>query len=101
MQASSELPLTAERVRPEMLFEKSTRDKSARPVPSYDVSGEEFPPELPGTCDWMLQPASHRPSRFIVSLLTITGVALLIAVTVFAVYWLPRAFPSLILPLSQ
>ena len=90
MVASSELPLTSERVESGLLA------KRVQPVNLHYVTDEEFPPDLPVGCDWIFQPASHRYSRRVLRLLVIAVVALLIAGSLGLVYWLPSPLPSLL-----
>jgi|SRR5579864_2324640 len=90
MQVSSGFSLPAENGPPVLLSEPGN---SAEP---YPVEDEEFPSELPGHYDWMLQPASQSNSggakQFVVVLLTI----LLIAVSLFVVHKISSATPSVL-----
>jgi hypothetical protein len=88
MGALSELPLTAERVESVLLA------KTAQPVNLHYVPDEEFPPDLPVGCDWILQPASQRYSRRVLGLIVVGVVALLIAGSLGLVYWPPSPLPS-------
>jgi hypothetical protein len=90
MEVSSELPLTAESV-PSVLFAES-----AQPVGPQYVADEEFPPDLPVTYDWTLQPASWRASPGALGLVAVTVAVLLIVGSLCVVYWLPRSIPSVL-----
>jgi hypothetical protein len=90
MGASSELPFAAESV-PSVLF--AERAQAVRP--QYVVD-EEFPPDLPVTYDWMLQPASQLRFRRGLGFLAVIVAALLISVS----FYLVRRLPSLTVPIS-
>jgi hypothetical protein len=87
MEVSSEPLLAAESVESVLFAER------AQPVDLHYVADDEFPPDLPVTYDWMLQPASQRASRRVLGLVAVTVAALLIAIFCL-VYSLPRSFPS-------
>jgi hypothetical protein len=89
MEVSSEPPVAAERVQ-SALFAESTQ-----PVEVHHVTDEEFPSGLAVTYDWMLQPASQRASRRVLSVVAVTLAALLIA-GFCLVYSLPRSLPSVL-----
>ena len=89
MQVSSGLPLPAENIPSALLSEPG------RPAEPYSVEDEEFPSELPGHYDWMLQPASQSNSKarqFVVLLLAV----LLIAVSLFVAHELSNPSPAVL-----
>jgi hypothetical protein len=88
MEASSELPLAAESISSLRFAERM------RQVDPHDFAGEEFPPNLPVTCEWMLQPASQRVSRRMLGLVAVMVAALLMAGSFCVVYWGPKLTPS-------
>lgn len=88
MEVSSDLPLAVESVPLLWLAE------TAQPVESDDLADLEFPPDLPTTYDWMLQPASRRASRRALHLVVVMVVVLLIACSFLVVRWLPRSLAS-------
>ena len=79
MEASS-LSSTAEDVTSVLLAE----DRQVLDQPY--VEDEEFPPGVPVSYDWMLQPASLRTSRRRIGLLVLTTAALLIAISFLLFY---------------
>jgi hypothetical protein len=90
MEVSSELPLAVDSVPPVWLVE------TAPPVESYDCEDQEFPPDLPTSYDWMLQPASRRASRRALRVVVVMVTVLLIAGSFLVVRWLPRSIPSVL-----
>jgi len=89
MEVSSEPPMAPESVQ-SVLFAERTQ-----PIELHYAADEEFPPDLPVTYNWMLQPASQRGSRRVLSVVAVTLAALLIAVFCL-VYRLPGSFPSVL-----
>jgi hypothetical protein len=89
MEVSSELPMAAESVQSVWFAER------VQPMGLPRVTDEEFPPDLPVTYDWMLQHASQRASRRVLSVVAVTVAALLIVVLCLA-FRLPRSFPSVL-----
>lgn len=86
MEASSEHPVAAENFPALLLAEQ------AQPTASEYVEDQEFPAGLPLTYDWMLQPASRRSPRRVVSFVAVTITVLLIIVSVYLFSRLPRPF---------
>lgn len=96
MEASSESPLAVENLPPVGLAERAQRFNA------YDFEDEEFPPDIPATWEWMLQPACHWASRRMLSLLIISLAVLLIAGSFFFVCWGPKLIsPVLASPSSS
>jgi len=79
----SELPVVG-RTLPSVSFAELAQSAA----PQY-IEDEEFPPDLPGTYDWMLQPASQRRWRRAMKFLAVAAAAASIAVASFFVYHRP------------
>lgn len=77
MYVASEQPLVAEKP-PSVGFNRGSQ--SLRDVFVVD---EEFPSDLPGNYDWMLQPGSSGNSRRILGLIALVVMVLLVAMPVY------------------
>lgn len=88
MAVSSEFPLAAEGMQAALHAESLTA------VDLQRYAGEEFPADLPGDWDRMLQPSLHRSSRLKMGLVAVTVSFLLIVVCVGAFYWLHKSLPT-------
>ncbi|MGA7906833.1 MAG: hypothetical protein WCA16_05435 [Candidatus Sulfotelmatobacter sp.] len=94
MEALSEQPLAAESVQA-VLF--------AEPAPQFvprDIADDEFPPDLPVTYDWVLQPASQRSLRRALRFLAITVAVLVLAAICSFAYRLPRLIAPIALGMA-
>jgi hypothetical protein len=80
MQVSSGFPLRAENTPPVLLSEPG---RSAEPWP---VEDEEFPSDLSGHYDWMLQPASQSNSKRIRQFVVVLLAIFLIAISLFVAH---------------
>ena len=57
------------------------------------LEDEEFPGDLPVSYDWMLQSGALRTARDVLGLVIIAMAALLVTVSIFVLYRLPKFFP--------
>lgn len=82
---SSGFPLPAENIPPVLLSEPGNSAES------YPVEDEEFPSDLPGYYDWMLQPASQSNSQRIRQVVVVLLTIFLIATSLFVVHRISTA----------
>ena len=87
---SSGLPLPTEEISPALL---SAPGMQAEPCP---VEDEEFPSELPGHYDWMLQPASQSNAKRIKQFAIVSVAILLIVFSVFVAHEMENPSPSVL-----
>lgn len=89
MNVSTGTPLPAENLSPDLL----TGWPLAEPCILED---EEFPAELSGNHDWMLQPASQHKAKSITSFVAVVLAVLLIATSIFLIHKLSDPSPAVL-----
>lgn len=90
MNVSSGMPLPAVNLSPDLLTES---EPMAEPCILED---EEFPAELSGNHDWLLQPASQHNTKRVTSLVAVLLAVLLIATSIFLIHKLSDPSPSVL-----
>ncbi len=72
----------------------ATLSKSGCPSELCTVEDEEFPSDLRGNYDWMLQPASQYNARRAAGIVAVLLAAFLIAISIFVVHKLSNPSPA-------